>query len=141
MSDDDKELLNNFFDINIEWLQKHDFNEKYNIEKFKSRLANYILLYNLQDNITFKIFMHDIEYELLLLDEDLLDKNLVKKNKKNTYSTTFINNNTLNKWYLMAKFEIIMDKRNLNEINNSIDKPKIKQKKYFSKVKAIVENR
>lgn len=132
MNDSDKELLKKFFDFNAEWLKKHDLKKTYNIEKFKSRLDNFIIVNNLQDNITFKIFMHDIEYELLLLNEGSLDNKISKMSIKSFNSVNYINNLTINKWYLMTKVAYVVDRDGLDNLNKTIE-PKIKQNKHLRK--------
>lgn len=132
MNDSDKELLKKFFDFNAEWVKKHDFKKAYNIEKFRSRLYNFIVVNNLQDNITFKIFMHDIEYELILLNEDSLDNRISKISIKSSNSVNYINNLTINKWFLMTRVAYVVDRDGLNDLNRSIE-PKIKQNKHLRK--------
>jgi len=124
-----REIFRNFFEENKEWINNHSLLITNNLKEFCDIYEQFIKKNNLTNDEEFKAFRVIIKNEILksLKSKDLITRVMnLRKSPSNSY--VYIDNPTINKWYLSSRVQYVIEKADLVKLNSSII-PKIKQNK------------
>lgn len=124
-----REIFRNFFEVNKEWINNHSLLITNNLKEFCDIYEQFMKKNNLTNDEEFKAFRVIIKNEILksLKSKDLIKRVMnLRKSPSNSY--IYIDNPTINKWYLSSRVQYVIEKADLVKLNSSII-PKIKQNK------------
>lgn len=136
LKQEDRNLLNDFFTSQAEWMENNSLRTFENLSQFKKRFLEFTKARNCEDNMACKLFALALEHELLECEEEKLIQSYNEELNKNKIKTVKLDyrsvikeatdNPSILKWVEEARIAYEISTSRIQALNRSIGQ-KLKQ--------------
>lgn len=135
ISDEDRKLLKNFFDINQEYILNTNFYEYENIKEFGYIYEKYIDDNNLRDNDIMMLFLVEIRYDQLAYK---IGKNTKRMRVKNLTIYGSKLSDAISKWYYESRIAYYVPRGPISGLDNVLYHNKRERVASFEEARKII---